>query len=77
MRESCAFTVKIYFILKFYVVVWFEQITDPANKDRYEVPHENIQPFQGSKATNLMYRIEVTENPFGISVIRNSNNNVL
>uniref|UniRef100_A0A8C6XI99 P-type domain-containing protein n=1 Tax=Naja naja TaxID=35670 RepID=A0A8C6XI99_NAJNA len=53
------------------------KITDPANKDRYEVPHENVQPFQGSKATNLMYRIEVTDNPFGISVIRNINNKVL
>ncbi|XP_013915888.1 PREDICTED: maltase-glucoamylase, intestinal-like, partial [Thamnophis sirtalis] len=53
------------------------KITDPANKDRFEVPHENVQPFQGSKATNLMYRVEVTDNPFGISVIRNSNNKVL
>ncbi|KAM6442830.1 sucrase-isomaltase, intestinal [Liasis olivaceus] len=53
------------------------KITDPANKDRYEVPHENVQPFKGPKASNLMYRIEVTENPFGISVIRNSNNKVL
>ncbi|XP_061493207.1 sucrase-isomaltase, intestinal [Rhineura floridana] len=52
------------------------KITDPANK-RYEVPHENVKPFDGPKANNMNYRIEITENPFSIQVIRSSTNNVL
>nr|XP_028587297.1 sucrase-isomaltase, intestinal [Podarcis muralis] len=52
------------------------KITDPDNK-RYEVPHPNVSPFQGPKATNTNYRVEITENPFSIRVIRMSTNNVL
>nr|XP_034988351.1 sucrase-isomaltase, intestinal [Zootoca vivipara]XP_034988352.1 sucrase-isomaltase, intestinal [Zootoca vivipara] len=52
------------------------KITDPDNK-RYEVPHPNVSPFRGPKATNANYRVEITENPFSIRVIRLSTNNVL
>ncbi|XP_072852258.2 sucrase-isomaltase, intestinal isoform X2 [Pogona vitticeps] len=52
------------------------KITDPAKK-RFEVPHEHVKPFEGQKATNPNYRVEVINNPFGIQVIRNSNNKVL
>nr|XP_016847510.1 PREDICTED: sucrase-isomaltase, intestinal [Anolis carolinensis] len=52
------------------------KITDPAY-NRYEVPHTNVKPFVGPKASNPNYRVEITESPFSIQVIRNTNNKVL
>ncbi|KAM5303222.1 putative maltase-glucoamylase 2 [Glossophaga mutica] len=53
------------------------KITDPNNV-RYEVPHENIKPFNDTVgAANLSYHIEVTDKPFSIKIIRTSNNKVL
>lgn len=52
------------------------QLTD-ENKDRYEVPHEHVQPFQGNAASALTYEVEVSKQPFSIKVMRRSNNNVL
>ncbi|KAM6201840.1 maltase-glucoamylase-like [Rhynchocyon petersi] len=52
------------------------KLTDP-NKDRYEVPHEHVQPFQGNAASSLKYLVEVSERPFSIKVSRRSNNRVL
>ncbi|XP_062988083.1 sucrase-isomaltase, intestinal [Elgaria multicarinata webbii] len=53
------------------------KITDPAN-NRYEVPHQYVKKtFDGPKASNLNYMVNITQNPFGISVIRSSNNKVL
>ncbi|KFP38104.1 Maltase-glucoamylase, intestinal, partial [Chlamydotis macqueenii] len=34
------------------------KITDPKNQ-RFEVPHEHVQSFTGSAASNLNYRVEV------------------
>ncbi|XP_035866867.1 putative maltase-glucoamylase-like protein FLJ16351 [Phyllostomus discolor] len=53
------------------------KITDPNNM-RYEVPHENIKPFNGTAgAANLSYHIEVTDTPFSVKIMRTSNNKVL
>ncbi|XP_051482229.1 sucrase-isomaltase, intestinal [Apus apus] len=52
------------------------KITDP-NKQRFEVPHEHVQPFTGSAASDLKYEVEVKPNPFGIVVTRVSNGRVL
>ncbi|XP_053512591.1 maltase-glucoamylase isoform X2 [Artibeus jamaicensis] len=53
------------------------KITDPNNM-RYEVPHENIKPFNGTAgAANLSYHIQVTDKPFSIKIMRTSNNKVL
>uniref|UniRef100_A0A8D0L7P9 P-type domain-containing protein n=1 Tax=Sphenodon punctatus TaxID=8508 RepID=A0A8D0L7P9_SPHPU len=52
------------------------KITDPNNK-RYEVPHEHVKPFDGAAASNLNYEVNVIQNPFGITVTRKSNNNML
>ncbi|CAH7470255.1 Mgam [Phodopus roborovskii] len=52
------------------------KLTDPA-KDRFEVPHEHVQPFSGNAASSLNYRVEVTKQPFSIKVTRRSNNRVL
>ncbi|OWK06646.1 hypothetical protein Celaphus_00012326, partial [Cervus elaphus hippelaphus] len=51
-------------------------LTD-QNQNRYEVPHEHVQPFTGNAASSLMYKVEVSKQPFGIKVIRTSNNHVL
>ncbi|NXN82516.1 MGA protein, partial [Bombycilla garrulus] len=34
------------------------KLTDP-NAERFEVPHERVQSFQGSAATNLNYNVEL------------------
>ncbi|XP_006861321.1 PREDICTED: maltase-glucoamylase, intestinal [Chrysochloris asiatica] len=47
------------------------------NKNRYEVPHEHVKPFDGIAASSLTYRVEVSKQPFSIKVIRQSNNRVL
>ncbi|XP_035314663.1 maltase-glucoamylase, intestinal isoform X1 [Cricetulus griseus] len=52
------------------------KFTDPT-KDRYEVPHEHVQPFSGNAASSLNYRVEVFKQPFSIKVTRKSNNRVL
>ncbi|KAM6305024.1 sucrase-isomaltase, intestinal [Aegotheles albertisi] len=52
------------------------KITDP-NAQRFEVPHEQVRPFTGSAASNLNYKVEVKQNPFGIVVTRVSNGKVL
>ncbi|NXE53142.1 MGA protein, partial [Casuarius casuarius] len=52
------------------------KITDP-NAERFEVPHEYVGSFSGSAASNLQYRVDVTEDPFGITVTRVSNGRVL
>ncbi|XP_061021942.1 maltase-glucoamylase isoform X3 [Dama dama] len=52
------------------------KLTD-QNQNRYEVPHEHVQPFTGNAASSLMYKVEVSKQPFGIKVIRTSNNRVL
>ncbi|EHB16913.1 Maltase-glucoamylase, intestinal [Heterocephalus glaber] len=53
------------------------KITD-ANEIRYEVPHENIKPSNGTADTSgLSYHIEVTNKPFSIKVMRMSNKKVL
>jgi len=54
----------------------YEQITDPKTQ-RFEVPHEHVQSFTGSAASNLNYKVEVKQNPFGIVVTRVSNGRVL
>uniref|UniRef100_A0A8C5XAY3 Maltase-glucoamylase n=1 Tax=Microcebus murinus TaxID=30608 RepID=A0A8C5XAY3_MICMU len=46
-------------------------------KDRYEVPHEHVQPFSGNAAASLSYEVEVSKQPFSIKVARRSNNRVL
>ncbi|XP_008581186.1 PREDICTED: maltase-glucoamylase, intestinal [Galeopterus variegatus] len=46
-------------------------------KDRYEVPHEHVQPFTGNAASSLTYEVEVSKQPFSIKVIRRSNSRVL
>ncbi|KGL74967.1 Maltase-glucoamylase, intestinal, partial [Tinamus guttatus] len=52
------------------------KITDPKTQ-RFEVPHEHVGPFTGSAASNLKYKVEVNENPFGIRVTRISTGRVL
>eukprot|EP00075_Anas_platyrhynchos_P031081 XP_027320334.1 sucrase-isomaltase, intestinal [Anas platyrhynchos] len=52
------------------------KITDPNTK-RFEVPHEHVGPFNGPAASNLNYKVEVKNNPFGIVVTRVSNGKVL
>ncbi|XP_015266282.1 PREDICTED: sucrase-isomaltase, intestinal [Gekko japonicus] len=52
------------------------KITDP-NHERYEVRPEILNPFAGTVDSTFNYRVELTDNPFGIKVIRNSNNKVL
>ncbi|KFR15019.1 Maltase-glucoamylase, intestinal [Opisthocomus hoazin] len=52
------------------------KITDPKTQ-RFEVPHEHVQSFTGSAASNLNYKVEVKQNPFGIVVTRVSNGRVL
>ncbi|XP_068879916.1 sucrase-isomaltase, intestinal [Aphelocoma coerulescens] len=52
------------------------KITDP-NSQRFEVPHEHVQPFTGSAATGLRYKVELKQEPFGIVVTRASNGKVL
>ncbi|XP_072111509.1 sucrase-isomaltase, intestinal [Mobula birostris] len=52
------------------------KITD-ANKQRFEVAHENIKPFKGPAASNTRYEVKLTQNPFGIVVKRKSNGTVL
>ncbi|KAL8187967.1 UNVERIFIED_CONTAM: hypothetical protein K2H54_058646 [Gekko kuhli] len=51
-------------------------ITDP-NHARYEVRPEILNPFAGTVDSAFNYRVELSDNPFGIKVIRNSNNKVL
>uniref|UniRef100_A0A4X2L9V0 Sucrase-isomaltase n=1 Tax=Vombatus ursinus TaxID=29139 RepID=A0A4X2L9V0_VOMUR len=52
------------------------KITDPNNQ-RYEVPHQYVSQFTQPAATDTKYKVEVTDNPFSIKVIRKSNNRVL
>ncbi|XP_027628344.1 sucrase-isomaltase, intestinal [Tupaia chinensis] len=52
------------------------KITNPSNR-RYEVPHQFVQEFTGPASTDTLYNVQVTERPFGIKVIRRSNNRVL
>lgn len=52
------------------------KLTD-QNQDRYEVPHEHVQPFQGNAASPLTYEVMVSKQPFSIKVIRTSNSRVL
>ncbi|XP_036902604.1 sucrase-isomaltase, intestinal [Sturnira hondurensis] len=52
------------------------KITDPNNK-RYEVPHQFTKEFTGNAASNTLYDVQVTENPFSIKVIRKSNRRTL
>ncbi|XP_030898548.2 sucrase-isomaltase, intestinal [Melopsittacus undulatus] len=52
------------------------KITDPRTQ-RFEVPHEHVGSFTGSAATNLNYKVDVKQNPFGIVVTRVSNGRVL
>ncbi|KAI6063234.1 Maltase-glucoamylase, intestinal-like protein [Aix galericulata] len=52
------------------------KITDPNTK-RFEVPHEHVGSFSGPAASNLNYKVEVKNNPFGIVVTRVSNGKVL
>ncbi|KAB1276208.1 Maltase-glucoamylase; intestinal [Camelus dromedarius] len=55
----------------------FKVVLTDQNKDRYEVPHEHVQPFQGSAASPLTYDVEVSKQPFSIKVLRRSNSRVL
>ncbi|XP_049750058.1 maltase-glucoamylase [Elephas maximus indicus] len=52
------------------------KLTD-QDKDRYEVPHEHVQPFEGNAPSSLSYKVEVSKQPFSIKVTRQSNNRVL
>lgn len=52
------------------------QLTD-QNQDRYEVPHEHVQSFNGNAASALTYEVMVSKQPFSIKVTRRSNNRVL
>ncbi|KAM5190698.1 maltase-glucoamylase [Callospermophilus lateralis] len=52
------------------------KLTDQT-KDRYEVPHEHVQPFNENAAASLNYEVEVSKQPFSIKVTRRSNNRVL
>ncbi|XP_010160337.1 PREDICTED: maltase-glucoamylase, intestinal-like, partial [Eurypyga helias] len=51
-------------------------LTDPKTP-RYEVPHEHVKTFSGPAASDLKYRVDVQQNPFGIRVTRASNGKVL
>ncbi|XP_037382547.1 sucrase-isomaltase, intestinal [Talpa occidentalis] len=52
------------------------KITDP-NDARYEVPHQFVKKFTGTAASDTLYKVDVTENPFSIKVIRKSNGKTL
>ncbi|XP_077004191.1 putative maltase-glucoamylase 2 [Tamandua tetradactyla] len=53
------------------------KITD-SNNERYEVPAEILNRFNGTADTfNLSYHVEVTNKPFSIKIIRTSNKRVL
>uniref|UniRef100_A0A8C0U487 alpha-glucosidase n=1 Tax=Cyanistes caeruleus TaxID=156563 RepID=A0A8C0U487_CYACU len=52
------------------------KITDPKTQ-RFEVPHEHVQPFKGSMASDLSYKVELKQKPFGLVVTRASNGKVL
>lgn len=52
------------------------KLTD-ADKKRYEVPHEHVKPFKENAASNLLYDVKVSQEPFGIQVIRKHNQRVL
>ncbi|XP_054547898.1 probable maltase-glucoamylase 2 [Talpa occidentalis] len=53
------------------------KITDAKNR-RYEVPHGNIMPFNGTAETdNKSYDWQVNDKPFSLKVVRKSNNKVL
>ncbi|XP_059802933.1 maltase-glucoamylase [Hypanus sabinus] len=52
------------------------KITD-ANKQRFEVAHENIKPFKGPAASNTNYQVELNQHPFGIVVRRKSSGTIL
>ncbi|XP_019573698.2 sucrase-isomaltase, intestinal [Rhinolophus sinicus] len=47
------------------------KITDPNNR-RYEVPHQFVKEFNGPTASDTLYDVQVTENPFSLKVIRKS-----
>ncbi|PKU36141.1 sucrase- intestinal [Limosa lapponica baueri] len=49
------------------------KITDPKT-NRFEVPHEHVQSFTGPAASNLNYKVDVKQNPFGIVVTREMHN---
>ncbi|XP_069927492.1 probable maltase-glucoamylase 2 isoform X2 [Oryctolagus cuniculus] len=53
------------------------KITD-SNNMRYEVPHENIKTLNGTAdPSSLSYRVEVTDKPFSLKILRTSNQRVL
>uniref|UniRef100_A0A8C0HDR0 Maltase n=1 Tax=Chelonoidis abingdonii TaxID=106734 RepID=A0A8C0HDR0_CHEAB len=52
------------------------KLTDP-NKKRFEVPHENVKAFSGPAASNLKYKVDIIQNPFGITVTRTSGGKML
>ncbi|KAG8511483.1 Sucrase-isomaltase, intestinal, partial [Galemys pyrenaicus] len=52
------------------------KITDPNNR-RYEVPHQFVKEFTGTAASDTLYEVKVTQNPFSIKVIRKSNQKIL
>ncbi|EMP39847.1 Maltase-glucoamylase, intestinal [Chelonia mydas] len=52
------------------------KITDP-NKKRFEVPHEYVEAFGGPAASNLKYKVDIIQNPFGITVMRMSSGTIL
>uniref|UniRef100_A0A674JS39 Maltase n=1 Tax=Terrapene triunguis TaxID=2587831 RepID=A0A674JS39_9SAUR len=52
------------------------KITDP-NKKRFEVPHENVKAFGGPAPSNLKYKVDIIQNPFGITVMRTSSDKTL
>ncbi|RXN32332.1 maltase- intestinal-like protein [Labeo rohita] len=47
------------------------KITD-ANQARFEVPHEHVQSLTDTPSGPLKYRLELTQNPFGLKVWRTS-----
>ncbi|XP_050821721.1 sucrase-isomaltase, intestinal [Gopherus flavomarginatus] len=52
------------------------KLTDP-NKKRFEVPHENVKAFVGPAASNLKYKVDIVQDPFGITVTRTSGSKML
>lgn len=52
------------------------KITDPNNR-RFEVPHQFVKEFNGPAASDTLYDVQVTENPFSLKVIRKSNKRTL
>ncbi|XP_007446500.1 PREDICTED: sucrase-isomaltase, intestinal [Lipotes vexillifer] len=52
------------------------KITDPNNR-RYEVPHQFVKEFNGTAASDTLYDVKVTDNPFSIKVYRKSNDRLL